>query len=144
MPEWFADGLQFTCTRCSNCCRHESGYVFLSQQDLTRLAAFFRMTEDEFSETYCKTVDLGITRRLSLREQDNFDCVFFREGRCSVYPARPLQCRAYPFWPQIADSRESWNEETKHCPGINIGPRKSHQTVREWLDARASQQFLEG
>ncbi|HUX21603.1 MAG TPA: YkgJ family cysteine cluster protein, partial [Spirochaetia bacterium] len=35
---FYQDGLRFECTRCDACCRHEPGYVFLSQTDLRRLA----------------------------------------------------------------------------------------------------------
>ena len=143
MATWFADGLHFSCTRCSNCCRHESGYVFLSEEDLGRLSRAFEMTRETFIDCYCRVIDLGVTKRVSLQEQENFDCVFFQEGRCSVYPVRPLQCRSYPFWPNIVDSRQAWHNEASHCPGINIGFRKSHQTVIEWLEARKSQPLVE-
>ena len=143
MPKWFADGLNFTCTRCSNCCRHESGYVFLSERDIERLAEAFRLEVREFVEQYCKRVDLGVTTRTSLREQNNFDCVFFRDGRCSVYPVRPLQCRSYPFWPSVLENADSWNREAGHCPGINVGARHSDQTVLEWLEARAREPMVE-
>ena len=32
--KFYDDGLQFECARCSYCCRHEPGYVFLSDNDL--------------------------------------------------------------------------------------------------------------
>lgn len=143
MPEWEPRGLQFTCTRCSNCCRHESGYVFLSEQDISRLSQGLSLDRDAFIDAYCKTVNLGLVRRISLKEQENFDCVFFTEGRCSVYPFRPLQCRSYPFWPSVVDSRESWENEASHCPGINIGRRHSNETVLDWLVARRQEPLVE-
>ena len=39
-------------------------------------------------------------------------CTFLtREGGCGVYEARPVQCRAYPFWPRVLKSPETWNHE---------------------------------
>ncbi|MDR3247725.1 MAG: YkgJ family cysteine cluster protein, partial [Treponema sp.] len=35
---FYANGLRFSCTRCSSCCRYESGYVFLSPEDVDVLA----------------------------------------------------------------------------------------------------------
>ncbi len=35
---FYGRGLRFECTRCSRCCRHNPGYVFLSPVDLARLA----------------------------------------------------------------------------------------------------------
>ena len=36
---FYKDGLCFECQRCSGCCRFDSGYVFLSHEDLEKLAA---------------------------------------------------------------------------------------------------------
>ena len=43
------------------------------------------------------------------------------EGKCSVYPVRPTQCRTYPFWPEILISEEKWNNERQRCEGIQQG-----------------------
>ena len=32
--------------------------------------------------------------------------------RCSIYEARPLQCRTYPYWPRVMWAREAWVNET--------------------------------
>ena len=138
---WFADGLRFTCTRCSRCCRHETGYVFLSEKDIQRFSSYFSLNRNDFIEKYCIRVNFGFSERISLKEQENFDCVFWKHGICSVYEARPLQCRAYPFWPQHLDSAESWNSLEKECPGINIGKRHSSADVYEWLNKRKNEPF---
>lgn len=143
MPEANTSGFRFTCTRCSNCCRHESGYVFLSEKDISRLCEGLSLDRTEFLDAYCKNVDLGLVRRVSLKEQENFDCVFFLEGRCSVYPFRPLQCRSYPFWPSIVESEKAWQDEAAHCPGINVGRRHSDETVLDWLLARRQEPLVE-
>jgi len=31
---FYKDGLSFECQACSNCCRKDPGYVFLSEKDL--------------------------------------------------------------------------------------------------------------
>ncbi len=143
MPDWEPHGLRFTCTRCSNCCRHESGYVFLSEEDISRFSEGLSLDRRSFLDAYCKQVDLGLVRRISLKEQENFDCVFFIDGRCSVYPIRPLQCRSYPFWPSVVASREAWDAESSHCPGINIGRRHSNETVLDWLIRRREEPLVE-
>lgn len=39
-------------------------------------------------------------------------CVFLGDDlKCSIYDARPLQCRTYPYWPRIMHSRETWEAE---------------------------------
>ena len=133
-PFW-KDGLKFSCTSCGHCCRHEPGYVFLSQNDLDRLVAISDMTEEEFVNKFCRTVDLGITTRLSLTETVENDCIFWDQG-CTVYKARPLQCRTYPFWPSILSSPEDWESEARECPGINHGKRHSQRKISAALKKR--------
>ena len=98
-------GLRFECTRCSRCCRHTPGYVFLSSADVTRLAKSQKLGEKDFLAQYCRTVDCGLARRFSLEEKANLDCIFWENGGCSVYEARPLQCRSFPFWSALVTSR---------------------------------------
>ena len=136
-------GLRFECTRCSRCCRHTPGYVFLSPADLTRLARAKGITEDEFREQYCRVVDLGLATRLSLKEKPNFDCILWENGGCSMYEARPLQCRAFPFWSAVVASREAWEEQAKSCPGMNRGPVHSAEEIEQWLRRRAQEGFLQ-
>ena len=64
------------------------------------------------------------------------DCVFWTDGGCSVYSARPLQCRTYPFWSHIVDSEEQWAREAAECPGIDIGPTHSGDDISAALRAR--------
>ena len=72
-----------------------------------------------------------------MQEKSNYDCIFWQNGvGCSIYNARPLQCRSYPFWPAIMDSKESWDEEATNCPGMNQGELHSEKVINEWLARR--------
>lgn len=138
---FYRDGLRFSCTRCNKCCRHESGYVFLSDRDIEQLRQRFSMNRQDFLDRYTQLVDLGLDKRISLTEQENFDCVFWAHGGCSVYEDRPLQCRAFPFWPQNLSSEEAWEETASECPGIHLGKRHSFETIQEWLERRRRDGF---
>ena len=35
---WFKDGLRFTCTGCGDCCSGAPGFVWVSEEDIERLA----------------------------------------------------------------------------------------------------------
>jgi Fe-S-cluster containining protein len=139
---WFKSGLQFGCTRCSACCRHNPGYVFLSQPDIDALCSFTQLDEKEFRKRYTRLTDFGFVRRLSLTEKSNFDCIFWDQG-CTVYNARPLQCRAFPFWSSILSDQGNWDEQANDCPGINQGPVHSAATIQAWLNARSAEPFVE-
>ena len=71
---------------------------------------------------------------VSLKEKDNYDCIFLGENGCSIYEGRPLQCRTYPFWPSIVESRENWESEKRSCPGIGKGPIINKDTIEELLE----------
>src|SRR5258708_6488705 len=95
MPDpWYADGLNFTCTRCGHCCTGEPGFVWVSDDELAALAALRGEPLDEFTGLYTKEAHRGRT----LREKGNGDCVFYDKATgCTVYEARPRQCRTWPF-----------------------------------------------
>ncbi|MCL2609774.1 MAG: YkgJ family cysteine cluster protein [Treponema sp.] len=122
MP-FYSAGLHFSCTRCSDCCRHEGGFVFLSEADLDRLAERFGIEYGEFVQTWCRWVPYTPgRRRLSLREKANLDCIFWQEGSgCLVYEERPLQCKTFPFWDSVTASKSAWDKTAEQCPGMNSG-----------------------
>ena len=126
-------GLRFSCTRCSSCCRKESGFVYLSENDLSRLSKELQMDYTAFIKTWCRWVSFEAGReRLSLREKSNFDCIFWNDG-CTVYHARPLQCRAFPFWDHVVCSRDAWEAAGVQCPGINNGDLHGRDEIAGFL-----------
>jgi hypothetical protein len=135
MADFLKNGLKFSCTSCGHCCRHEPGYVFLSEADLKALADHMSIPVLDFMKQYCRTVDLGIVNRLSLNETVENDCVFW-SGGCTVYEHRPLQCRTYPFWPAILGSQADWDRESLECPGMNQGEIHSARSIKAFLRQR--------
>jgi len=144
-PPFYAQGLNFTCVRCSACCRHESGYVFLSKKDLSALLACLKMERKEFIAKYCHWIPLasgGEKEQLSLKEKRNFDCIFWEKG-CTVYDSRPLQCRAFPFWDWILESEKNWKQMASDCPGIGKGSVHSPDSIEKWLSIRQKEPIIE-
>jgi len=150
---FYSQGLRFSCVRCSACCRFESGYVFLSGKDVSRLMTALNMGYREFRETYCRWIPSGNgAYRLSLKEKSNYDCVFWRlgnpesvsakEGGCSVYESRPLQCRAFPFWSSVVCSRDSWKMIAADCPGMDRGNLHSPDLIEKWLALQQNEPII--
>jgi Fe-S-cluster containining protein len=140
---FYASGLSFSCARCSACCRYESGGVFLSEIDLLRLAADRQMDYTEFIQIWCRWIPAGEGReRLSLKEKVNYDCVFWDKG-CSVYHARPLQCRAFPFWESLVSSAGAWRAAGRECPGIGSGVLHDRETIDGLLRRREAEPLIE-
>ena len=145
---FYADGLRFSCIRCSACCRFESGFVFLSGKDAYLLETSLNMGHKEFTETFCRWVpSINGTEMLSLKEKSNLDCIFWnREGSgggCSVYESRPLQCRAFPFWSSVVSSRENWEMIQADCPGMGNGVLHSGDSIEKWLALRENEPIIE-
>ncbi|MCG8570520.1 MAG: YkgJ family cysteine cluster protein [Spirochaetes bacterium] len=110
--------LDFSCTQCSNCCRHDPGVVMLTKEDVTNLKNHLKLSLSEFINQCCEKVHKNNRIHLTLKEKSNFDCIFWNNG-CIVYEDRPLQCRTFPFWPSLLESKDTWEDEKKRCPGLD-------------------------
>jgi hypothetical protein len=117
-PRWYADGLRFSCTRCGACCTGAPGYVWVTEEEIERLAEFRGETVNQFGSRFVRRV----SQRFSLVERPGGDCVFWdREDGCTVYPARPVQCRTWPFWSENIATRKDWERVRRVCPGSGTG-----------------------
>ena len=125
---WYANGLRFECTQCGNCCSGPPGAVWFDDAEAEAMAKAIGVTLPEFIDRYTRRV--GGRRSLKeLKIDGRFDCVFLdrttRPGKafCSIYRARPGQCRTWPWWPEVVESPETWAETKRRtpCPGMDSG-----------------------
>jgi Fe-S-cluster containining protein len=94
--------------------------VWVNQAEMQQIAAMIGEADlDRFERTYVRRVGI----RASLREFPNGDCVFFdsQTRRCTVYAARPRQCRTWPFWESNLRTPEDWQKTCEVCPGSGKG-----------------------
>jgi Fe-S-cluster containining protein len=137
---FYAKGLRFSCTRCSDCCRLEPGFVFLREKDVSFLASLLKMRYTDFITAYCRWVPSGGgEEQLALKEKSNYDCIFWKEG-CTVYERRPLQCRTYPFWLSMLDSEETWNSLS--CPGMGRGAMHSFREIESVIALQTAEPVI--
>ena len=130
MPDFYAGGLQFSCKKCSDCCRLDPGYVFLSQQDVDKLALATSLSYNNFIGIYCRWIPSGDGRDvLSLKEKANYDCILWGKNGCGFYEDRPLQCKTFPFWKSSLSSFAAWNSQASTCPGMNNGELHSQEEI---------------
>lgn len=121
--DWYKQGLHFQCAGCGGCCTGAPGYVWLTDEEEKQIAEFLGISLEEFEKTYTRMV-YGLRRSLKEIPQSNYDCVFFNSEtkQCSIYDVRPAQCRTWPFWDSLLESKNAWDEASKSCPGCNQGP----------------------
>lgn len=113
-------GFTFDSSKCDicggKCCTGESGFIWLNPEEIKNLVDFLQINESEFREIYTRKIGV----RVSLKEKEyngELACVFFDENlkNCSVYEARPNQCRSFPFWEYF---KTNLDELEKECIGV--------------------------
>ena len=119
--------MRFECqSGCVRCCE-QKGFVYVTREDIARLAEHVGLTRAEFKRRYlCGTAPL-----LRFRKQRHKQCPFLLAGGCSVHAIKPLQCSSFPYWPELLASADERREAAKYCPGMNRGPVVNGEIARE-------------
>lgn len=113
---WYSEGLRFRCTGCGKCCTGAPGVVWVTLDEIVKMAEYLKLSIDQFAKRYLREIDC----KYALKE--NFvthDCVFLKDAKCQIYPVRPTQCRTFPWWKENLENKEAWQEAALHCEGIN-------------------------
>ena len=109
--------MRFECQPgCINCCT-QKGWVYLTEEDIARAAAFLKMKPAAFEKRYVYRTRNQRRLRMAAASQ----CPFLLASGCSIHPAKPTQCRIFPFWPELLESRREWHKTAHYCPGIGKG-----------------------
>jgi len=129
----YSKNIHFKCQGSANCCvsRGSYGFVYLSLIDLKKISKFFKLDKIKFIRKYCEYTN-GF---LHLREtKKNGDCIFLKNKRCSIYSARPIQCRTWPFWEENMQAKK-WNHSLKNfCPGIGKGKKINYLKIKKIVE----------
>lgn len=99
----------------------------MTVEDLERIAKYVGMTARAFEKKFVyRTKNL-----LRLRVPREQQCPFLREGGCSIHAVKPVQCRVFPFWPEMVDDKREWKKAGSYCPGIGKGELVQIEVARE-------------
>lgn len=108
------------CESCNgNCCIGESGNIWINKTEIENLAKHLNISLEELRVKYIEKRGY----RYSLKEIElslnNYACIFFDldKKQCSIYEARPIQCRTFPFWDYF---KNNIKEVVEECPAIKI------------------------
>jgi Fe-S-cluster containining protein len=104
---------------CGNCCIGESGYIWISPIEIKNLAKELNITQENLKDKFLIKIKYKYSIKERKIDENNFACIFFdlNKKQCSIYNARPSQCRTFPFWEYFKNNIE---EVKKECPAIKI------------------------
>ncbi len=130
--KWYDEGIQFECQGSGKCCmsRGEYGFVYLTDDDAANAARALKITKKKFIEDYCEYDE----KLLALKGDPNSpDCIFLNDKKCSIYEGRPVQCRTWPFWPEVMNAK-AWKKNVESfCPGVNKGRLYTKEEIEKVL-----------
>ena len=102
----------YQCVRCGNCCRWP-GDVNVTAEEVTAIASYLGMDEQEFIETSTR---LNSKRSgLSIIDKPNGECLFLGGVNvCRIQAVKPIQCSGFPnVW-----NFPGWREK---CEAVEVG-----------------------
>jgi len=73
-----------------------------------------------------------------IRKTDQGKCIFLKDNACTIYPARPLVCRFYPFELNLEGTKHVFAHSTE-CPAIGKGPRVKKEYFRRLFEMAKAQ-----
>jgi uncharacterized protein len=115
---WYQAGLQFRCTQCGDCCTGAPGFVWVNDEEIQAIADFLHEPLDQVIAVHTHVA----FQKRSLREKAGGDCVFYDKiVGCTIYAARPGQCRTWPFWDSNIKTPNTWQRTCEICPGAGEG-----------------------
>ena len=104
----------FSCSRCGWCCCRNfdiritenilrpSNAISIFPSDIRRIIKMTGGKWDEVAEpdiySCVSDDDYVLVIGWILKRNDEDNCIFYRNGRCTIYSCRPLICRCYPFF----------------------------------------------
>jgi len=80
------------CENCSKCC--EVSDIDLSQHDIERISKYLKLSQPETVSKYCTKQPQYPFFFYRFKHKP---CIFLKDKRCSIYPARPNMCLFFPF-----------------------------------------------
>lgn len=106
------------CDTCEgNCCIGESGNIWINNQESKNLSKHLNISLEELRLGFLEKRGYKYSIKEVQLAKDNYACIFFNleKKQCSIYEARPIQCRTFPFWDYFKNNKE---EVIKECPAI--------------------------
>ncbi len=135
---------RFQCRRSGRCCQVRGGVAWVSEEEQVAIAEFKQVTYEEFHATHVRELPDPATGQIRQALRDRADgacCLLDGANECSVYEARPTQCRDFPFWDSVTGDPHGFERARAVCPGIEAVPS---ETLRDRATAALAQILDDG
>ncbi len=147
----FKNILKATCARCGNCCIEPVPPV--TDKDMARLIKATGLPADRIVRMYSSSeiaweseregwIRLSYGKRvIGLRRRNDRCLLLTRDLCCSVYQARPMTCRTFPYEVELDQSGNI--TELDLNTGIKCGQKQGKGVDSRWLQRTARQEQAE-
>lgn len=93
--------MKFKCMHCGQCCENEATQINLTLGDIFRISKLTGLSVKELFKGYVGFNPFGDPNNTNLYDVEiglNIPCKFRKDQKCTIYKARPLNCRLFPYW----------------------------------------------
>ena len=118
VPKVVRDAWPFDPKACDDCpayCCKRPGMVLFTSVEFHMVAKLLDMRIDKaaaVNQVQPKAVD-----EVMVYLTKPGPCPFLnKKGKCRIYPARPAQCKGWPWWPGNVKSKKAWNQMRDDMP----------------------------
>lgn len=108
---------QAACSSCgARCCRGNSGNIWVNSNDIYNICKLLGVNQIDGLRLFFQKRENQYTIREQLNDRNDYRCIFLNNlNLCSIYDARPSQCRTYPFWEHFKMDIDGLVQE---CKGV--------------------------
>jgi len=139
----YPKNLAFTCNKCGTCCGNtaqRTRHILLTKKDAERITAHTKQETAAFAENADSEPYVFEMKK----NPETGKCIFHQKNHCSIYMARPLICRFYPFQLTTDAAGTCTFTETAECPQIHACTEEGkplNQTYFKKLLQQAQEEF---
>ena len=134
-------GIHWTCVRCHMCCgdtRDHVRRIRLLDSEVRVTSQLTGINQERFSVL----ADGSEPFKFEMLKVTSGSCIFLEGDSCTIYQARPLTCRFYPFFlERNSNGKLSFGLTSERCPGLGQGPLLDRKFFLE-LFQEASKRLL--
>ncbi len=121
MDYTYPTNVAFSCNCCGLCCGNtpnKTRHILLLEREADEISEQTGLPIEEFAAESSNSTPY----MYEMRKPYDGKCFFLKDNRCSIYDARPLICRFYPFELRYnKDKNTHVFNYTLECPVINKG-----------------------